>query len=82
MNKNVQTNNHLVGQYANAFKIGHNAFEFVIDFGQSCSKNETFHTRIVSSPYYANVLLKILRESVERYEQTFGAIPGGSGENE
>ena len=68
-------------QYANYFKVGQNAFEFLIDFGQ-CYPNggkEHFHTRIISSPYYANILLKILQESIERYEKAFGAI---SEENE
>ncbi|MCF6155887.1 MAG: DUF3467 domain-containing protein [Candidatus Brocadia sp.] len=76
--------NQLHGQYANSFKVGQNAFEFVIDFGQSYKEGERecFHTRIVSSPFYANVFLKLLQESVERYKQIFGAIPGGGGENE
>jgi hypothetical protein len=72
----------LEGRYANSFKVGQNAFEFVIDFGQSYveSEKETFHTRIVSSPFYANILLKMLQESIERYEQTFGSIPEGDEE--
>ncbi|NUO09051.1 MAG: DUF3467 domain-containing protein [Candidatus Brocadia sp.] len=67
----------LEGRYANTFKVGQNAFEIVIDFGQSYAegKGECFHTRIVSSPYYANILLKVLQDSIERYEQTFGSIP-------
>lgn len=81
-NNGFQEGEELEGRYANTFKVGQNAFEFVIDFGQSYieSKREIFHTRIVSSPYYANVLLKTLQESKERYEQTFGSISGGSEE--
>ncbi len=79
-NNGLQEGEELEGRYANTFKVGQNAFEFVIDFGQSYieGKREIFHTRIVSSPYYANVLLKTLQESKERYEQIIGAISEGS----
>lgn len=75
--KGFQAGAELEGRYANAFKVGQNAFEFVIDFGQSYveGKRELFHTRIVSSPFYANVLLKTLQESIKRYEKVFGSIP-------
>jgi hypothetical protein len=64
------------GRYSNYFKVGHNAFEFLVDFGQfySESKEAHLHTRIITSPAYVKSLLETLRESVERYEQTFGAI--------
>ncbi|TVM03475.1 MAG: hypothetical protein CV087_04985 [Candidatus Brocadia sp. WS118] len=75
--KGFQEGEELEGRYANVFKVGQNAFEFVIDFGQSYveGKREIFHTRIVSSPFYANVLLKTLQESIERYEKVFESIP-------
>lgn len=78
-NNGFQEGEELEGRYANTFKVGQNAFEFVIDFGQSYieGKREIFHTRIVSSPYYVNVLLKTLQESIERYENAFGTIPEG-----
>jgi hypothetical protein len=64
------------GRYANYFQIGHNAFEFLLDFGQlySDGKRERIHTRIVTSPSYAKELLKVLGKSVEQYETQFGAI--------
>ncbi|MBW2163249.1 MAG: DUF3467 domain-containing protein [Deltaproteobacteria bacterium] len=67
----------LEGRYANYFKVGHNAFELVIDAGQLYNDAETAqaHTRIISSPIYAKALLETLRESIKRYEQTFGIIP-------
>jgi len=67
----------LEGRYANYFKVGHNAFEFLLDFGQFYPESEKaqLHTRIVTSPIYAKALLEIIRESLDRYEQTFGAIP-------
>jgi hypothetical protein len=71
----------LEGRYANFFKVGHNAFEFLLDFGQSYAEIEQaqLHTRIITNPIYAKALFETLRESIERYEQTFGAIPGEAG---
>ena len=68
----------LEGQYANYFKVGHNAVEFVLDFGQFYPENGEvqFHTRIISIPLYAKALLQTLGESIEQYEQTFGFIQG------
>ena len=66
----------LEGRYANNFKIGHNAFEFVLEFGQFYveEKKVHLHTRIITSPVYAKALLKTLKESIDRYEQTIGTI--------
>ena len=62
--------------YANYFKVGHNAVEFLLDFGQfySESENAWLHTRIITSPIYAKALLELLRKSIDRYEQIFGAV--------
>ena len=70
------THGAIEGRYANYFQIGHNAFEFLLDFGQlySDGKQEQIHTRIVTSPSYAKELLKVLGESVEQYELNFGPI--------
>jgi hypothetical protein len=64
------------GKYANYFQIGHNAFEFVLDFGQlyADGRREQMHTRIVTGPSYAKEFLQLLEESVEQYEETFGPI--------
>lgn len=72
----------LEGRYSNYFKVGHNAFEFVLDFGQFYSENEEpqLHARIITSPIYAKGLLETLRQSVERYEKSFGPIKEESGE--
>lgn len=66
----------LQGRYANYFKIGQNAFEFVVDFGQHYGEEETLqlHTRIVTSPVYAKRLLATLQEAVSRHEFTFGKV--------
>jgi hypothetical protein len=67
----------LLGKYANWFNIGHNNFEFVIDFGQfnAEGENSIVHTRIVAGPAYAKVLATLLNESIRRYEESFGEIP-------
>lgn len=66
----------LEGKYANYFQIGHNAFEFLIDFGQMYSEgtHAQFHTRIITSPSYAKELSKVLSECLHQYEMTFGSI--------
>lgn len=70
----------LEGKYVNYFKVGHNAFEFVLDFGQSYLENEDpqIHTRIVTSPAYAKAFLDTLRESLAQYEKD---ISDSSGDN-
>lgn len=68
-----QESNPLEGKYANYFKVGHNAFEFVLDFGQSYSEDQEpqLHTRIITSPAYAKAFLDTLQESLVHYERTF-----------
>jgi hypothetical protein len=74
-----QDSSPLEGRYANYFKVGHNAFEFLLDFGQYYRESQRAHlyVRIITAPIYAKALLKTLGESIEQYEQTFGTIPEG-----
>ena len=69
----------LEGRYANYFKVGYNAFEFVLDFGQHYTEGQgaQLHTRIVTGPSYAKELLKFLQDCVDRYESDFGVITVG-----
>ena len=73
-----QESSRIKGRYANYFKVGHNAFEFVLDFGQYYPEDAVaqFHTRIISNPAYTKALFQTLGESIEQYEQTFGTILG------
>lgn len=66
----------LEGRYVNHFRVGHNAVEFVVDFGQSYQDQDEahYHTRIVTSPVYARDLLAILTESIKDFESEFGKI--------
>ena len=64
------------GRYPNYFKVGHNNFEFVLNIDQFYPESEKAElcTRIVTSPVYAKAFLETLKESIEQYEQEFGAI--------
>ena len=72
------------GRYANHFKVGHNAFEFLLDFGQCYAQSNPApaHTRIVTTPVYAKTFLGLLKESIDRYERIFGTIPKGDNPND
>ena len=67
---------HLEARYANYFEVGHNAFEFIFDFGQYHPENEgaRMHSRIVTGPVYAKLLADLLRDAVQRFEEEHGAI--------
>ena len=62
------------GLYANYFEVGHTSFEIVLDFGQRYGHNDPSpcHTRIVTSPLYAEALRRTLDDALERYRQRFG----------
>ena len=59
-------------RYANCFQIGHNAFEFLLEFGQQQSR---FHTRVYVSPQHARMLAELLMDSLRKYESAFGPMP-------
>ena len=67
------------GRYANYFKIGHNALEFLFDFGRLYAGTQwaQFHARIITHPSHAKALLGLLQEAIAEYEQAFGIIHGG-----
>jgi hypothetical protein len=67
----------LEGRYANYFEIGHNAFEFLLDFGQMYFEDpdSLMHTRIVTSPLFARRLADSLNLALAQYEGTHGRIP-------
>jgi hypothetical protein len=75
-NNRVSADTKLNGRYANCFKVGYNAFEFLFDFGQSegDSGGASIHTRIVTAPGYAKAFTKTLSESIAQYEKEFGPI--------
>jgi uncharacterized protein DUF3467 len=65
------------GRYANVFQVGHNAFEFVIDFGQQYGQDEEarFHTRIITNPAHVQPLIDTLSDSLAHYRRQYGDPP-------
>ena len=66
-----------LARYANYFEIGHNPYEFLIDFGQFQPESASvlLHTRIVFGPAHAKLLEHMLGEAVRRYESENSVIP-------
>ncbi len=66
----------LLGRYTNYFEIGHNAFEFLLDFGQLYGAGSEcwMHTRIITSPVFAKRLAEVLNRALSEYEQTHGGV--------
>jgi hypothetical protein len=75
----VSSTQKLEARYANYFEIGHNAFEFLLDFGQQYEGDghATMHTRVIMGPIYAKELFMTLKEAIEGYEVAFGVIGTG-----
>jgi hypothetical protein len=61
--------------YANVLTIGHNAFEFLLDFGHQTDFALTPGVRVVTAPVYAKGMLEALQAAVVRYEASHGPIP-------
>jgi hypothetical protein len=61
------------GLYANYFEVGHTAWEFVLDFGETYTGKESSpcHTRIVTTPLYARALLETLQKAMQQYDAAF-----------
>ncbi len=64
------------GKYANHFRIGYNAFEFLVDFGQFYDGNDDarVHTRVITSPVYVLELMEMLLDAIREYEKAYGEI--------
>lgn len=62
--------------YANYFEVVHNAFEFLIDFGQfdPDAAAVTMHSRIATGPAHAKLLAQLLAGAIARFEAEHGAI--------
>ncbi len=62
--------------YSNYFEIGVNSLEFMLDFGQYHPERPVArrHTRIVTGPVFAKLLLRLLADAVARHEAEHGVI--------
>lgn len=58
------------GVYANHFHVGHNVFEFVLDFGVASPEDADprMHTRLITSPTLAGAFVSLLQQSLREYE--------------
>jgi hypothetical protein len=67
--------------YANFFRVGYNALEFLLDFGRQFEQEpEHFDQRVITTPSHAKVLSDLLQQSVSAYEERFGEIANGKNE--
>lgn len=66
-----------LARYASYFEIGHNACEFLFDFGQLRPDRAevAVHTHIVLGPIHAKLFLRMLQASVTQHEADHGPIP-------
>jgi hypothetical protein len=64
------------GVYSNLAMIAHSNSEFVVDFIRLMPgvPKAKVKSRIVITPEHAKRLMFALRENIQRYEETFGAI--------
>jgi hypothetical protein len=65
-----------LARYANYFEVGHNAFEFLLDFGQYQPDAEAIvlHTRMALGPTHAKLLARMLEKAVTAHETSNGPI--------
>lgn len=65
-----------LARYVNYFEVGHNAFEFLIDFGQfhPDAGDVQMHSRMVTGPVHVKLLALVLQEAIARFEAEHGAI--------
>ncbi len=66
--------------YANFFKVGYNAAEFLLHFGRRLEEGPgEFYQQIVTSPGHAKTFSNLLQKSLGEYESRFGKIPEDEG---
>lgn len=65
-----------LARYANYFEVGHNRYEFLVDFGQYHPENEqvALHTRIALGPPHAKLLWRLMGDAIRAHEAVGGEI--------
>ena len=73
---NVEVPANLEALYSNFAIITHSPAEIIIDFAQILpnSPKARVRARIITTPMHAKLLLRALRQNLERYESRFGEI--------
>ena len=66
----------LEGRYSNFLKVGYNALEMVLEFGQLYgeSSEEIIHTRIVTTAPYAKAFCELLTTTLQELVEKYGPI--------
>lgn len=64
------------GIYSNLAIITHSPAEFIIDFTRIVPgvPKAKVHARIITTPQHAKMLMKALKENIEKYEARFGEV--------
>src|SRR5690606_16474882 len=64
------------GIYSNLAIITHSPAEFVVDFTRVVPgvPKAKVHARIITTPQHAKMLLKALKENIDKFEAKFGEI--------
>ena len=65
-------------QYFNVMRVSHTPREFYFDLGQLIDETSgvaSLIARAVTTPAHAKAVLKVLGESIRKYESRFGTIP-------
>ncbi len=72
------------GIYSNLAIITHSPAEFIIDFTRIVPgvPKAKVHARIITTPQHAKMLMKALKDNIERFETRFGEISVDMPENQ
>jgi hypothetical protein len=72
------------GIYSNLAIITHSPAEFIIDFTRIVPgvPKAKVHARIITTPQHAKMLLKALKDNIEKFEARFGEIPVDMSQNQ
>jgi len=68
--------NLIKSNYTNYFEIGFNAHEVILNCGQFYAGDEKpfIHTRLLTSPAYAEALLELLRDTLDQRKRSLGDV--------
>jgi len=64
----------LKGVYSNLMQIFNNKEEFVLDFFMVSPPQGILSSRVIVGPSHVKRMVRVLSNSIERYEQSFGKI--------
>ena len=72
------------GIYSNLAIISHSPAEFIIDFTRIVPgvPKAKVHSRIITTPQHAKMLMKALMDNIEKFESKFGEIKIEQGPNQ